>query len=325
MQTKIIKYSSDSIAEAAEIIKDGGIVAFKTETVYGLGADAYNARAVASVFAAKGRPQDNPLIVHLSDAGEIGGVAVLTRAANALAVALMPGAITMVLKKTERIPYAVTSGLETVAVRVPSDPDARAFIRACGVPIAAPSANLSGRPSPVSAQDVYADLKGRIPLILDGGNCEIGLESTVIDLTVNPPVILRPGGVSKGEIEKIIGGTCEAAKAEGAAKSPGMKYRHYAPGIPLEFYPYSERGAAAARARQFAAHNRVAILNASGVSVDNASVDISGAGSARLFSELRRLETSCDVIIAIGAPDGAPCADAVNNRLRKAAGKTSDV
>jgi len=223
------------IDAAARIIKNGGVVAFPTETVYGLGADALNEAAVRSIFKAKGRPSDNPLIVHVQGIAEAARLAELTPLARALVEKFWPGPFTAVLKKTPAIPYIVTAGLDTVAVRMPDNRYALELIRRSGCPIAAPSANLSGSPSPTEARHVYEDLKGRIPLILDGGKAEVGLESTVCDLTGEVPVILRPGGVTyemlreaAGPVRLSSGLSGQYAKMD-TPPSPGMKYAHYAP------------------------------------------------------------------------------------------------
>jgi L-threonylcarbamoyladenylate synthase len=228
---------ADKIEAAAAIIKSGGLVAFPTETVYGLGADALNADAVLAMFAAKNRPLDNPPIIHVADAQ---GVYKLADEVSAKAELLMkqfwPGPLTLVFKRYADVPDVTTAGLDTVAVRMPSHKVALALIWACGCPVAAPSANLAGKPSPTSAQHVFDDLNGRIDAILDGGPTRIGVESTVLDVTVEPPMVLRPGGTSVEAIQKAVGEvqlhpfiTAQAAVAPEKARSPGMKYRHYAP------------------------------------------------------------------------------------------------
>lgn len=236
--TEIINCKTEyerAVRQAAELIKAGEIVAFPTETVYGLGADAMNPQAVAKIFAAKGRPSDNPLIVHIS---EIEQARLLARNIPPLAQRLMeafwPGPFTAVLDKQAAVPDCVTGGLDTVAVRMPSNLIARDIIRASGRLIAAPSANLSGKPSPTAAGHVADDFWDRIPLIIDGGPCAVGVESTVCDVKGEIPVILRPGGVTPGMIRQIAGDVrihpaVMGELTEGAAPSPGMKYKHYAP------------------------------------------------------------------------------------------------
>lgn len=221
---------SSVIEEAAEWIRRGELVAFPTETVYGLGADARNEAAIRKIFEVKGRPSDNPLILHIAELSELDE---LSREVSPKARALMekfcPGPITFVVKRSDGVSDLVTAGLDSVAVRMPSDEIARTLIRAAGCPIAAPSANVSGRPSPTDAEAVWEDLNGKIPLILDGGRTEVGLESTVVDVTGETPVILRPGKITPEEIAKVWQGvSVEEASAE-VPRSPGQKYRHYAP------------------------------------------------------------------------------------------------
>lgn len=237
MQTKVLKPTPESLALAAEILQKGGLVAFPTETVYGLGADATNAEAAKAIFAAKGRPTDNPLIVHISSLSMLPEiVSSVPEAAQKLMNAFWPGPLTIIMPKGKKIPYAVTAGLETVAVRFPVHPDAQAMIERCGLPIAAPSANLSGKPSPTTAAHVFEDMDGRIPLILDGGPCRVGLESTVVDATHGHIILLRPGGVTREMLEEALGeevalgkGVMEPLADGEKALSPGLKHKHYAP------------------------------------------------------------------------------------------------
>ena len=225
METSVIDMTAGidgtEMARAGRIIREGGLVAFPTETVYGLGANALDAEASAKIYAAKGRPSDNPLIVHISEFSALGKIAKeIPEEAVKLADAFWPGPLTMIFPKTEMVPYGTTGGLDTVAVRMPDHPIALALIEAGGGYIAAPSANTSGRPSPTKAAHVAEDLSGRIDMILDGGAVEIGLESTIVDLTGEYPVILRPGYINQAMLEAVIG------KVQ---MDPGMKYRHYAP------------------------------------------------------------------------------------------------
>lgn len=226
----------DLIAAAAKIIKDGGLVAFPTETVYGLGGNALDPEASRKIYAAKGRPSDNPLIAHIAGFEELSGLAAeVPETARELMKRYWPGPMTLIFKKTEAVPYGTTGGLDTVAVRMPSHPVARALIQAAGVPIAAPSANVSGRPSPTRASHVWEDMEGRIDMILDGGEVGIGLESTIIDVTSPVPSILRPGFISEEMLEEVLGEIAVDAASVGPMspdaqpKAPGMKYRHYAP------------------------------------------------------------------------------------------------
>lgn len=220
------------ISAAGDIIKKGGLVAFPTETVYGLGGDALNSSSSEKIYAAKGRPSDNPLIVHIADMEDLYRVADdIPEEALRLASEYWPGPLTMIFRKKDIVPRATTGGLDTVAVRFPSNIIAQRFIAASGGFIAAPSANISGRPSPTSARHVIEDLGDRVDMIIDGGDCVIGLESTIVDFTVSPPAVLRPGYIGEKELAKILdnvtGGT-ECAGDE-APKAPGMKYRHYSP------------------------------------------------------------------------------------------------
>ncbi len=237
MMTKILKINPLSpepskIKEAAEVIKKGGTVAFPTETVYGLGADALNPEAVRKVFKAKGRPPDNPLIVHISS---IEDLRLISKRPSGAALALMdkfwPGPLTLILKKKKIVSEIVTGGLDTVAVRMPDNMVALSLIKKAGVPLVAPSANLSGKPSPTRAKDVAADLSGKVDVIIDGGKTRIGIESTVIDMTTSPPTLLRPGGLPVEDIEKVTGPLqgFSISHETMPARSPGMKYRHYAP------------------------------------------------------------------------------------------------
>lgn len=223
------------IEKAGEILKGGGLVAFPTETVYGLGADALNEQAARKIYAAKGRPSDNPLIVHIADIEALGRITEeVPEAARKVAEAFWPGPLTMILKKSREVPRGTTGGLETVAVRMPDHEIAREVIKAGGGYIAAPSANTSGRPSPTEARHVESDMDGKIDMIVDGGAVEIGVESTILDMTVTPPMILRPGAVTEEMLEELIGEiavdkTLIDPDSKKAPKAPGMKYRHYAP------------------------------------------------------------------------------------------------
>lgn len=240
METKIIQMSEEQIdkqklEEAGAIIKAGGLVAFPTETVYGLGGDALNPASSKKIYAAKGRPSDNPLIVHIADMEALPPiVAEIPEQAKRLAEVFWPGPLTMIFRKADLVPHETTGGLDTVAVRMPVHRVAREFIRAAGGYVAAPSANLSGRPSPTVAKYVAEDMDGRIEMIIDGGDVEIGLESTIVDMTVEEPMILRPGYITKEMLEEVLETVeedCTLMRADSgqAPKAPGMKYRHYAP------------------------------------------------------------------------------------------------
>lgn len=225
----------ETIEQAGEILKNGGLVAFPTETVYGLGADALDEEAAKKTYAAKGRPSDNPLIVHIAEISALDKIAAyIPEETVVLAREFWPGPLTMIFDKTEIVPYGTTGGLDTVAVRMPSDLAARELILAAGGYVSAPSANTSGRPSPTTAAHVQEDLYGKIDMILDGGSVDIGLESTILDMTVKPPMILRPGAITAEMISEVIGEVSidQAiinSESKQAPKAPGMKYRHYAP------------------------------------------------------------------------------------------------
>ncbi len=258
-ETKILRIDNDAdnaFYWLGEVIRNGGLVSFPTETVYGLGANAFSADAVSKIFEAKGRPSDNPLIVHISDISEVYSVAEeVPDAAVMLFEAFSPGPLTVVLKKKDSLPDIVTAGLSTVAVRIPSHPIARALIKAAGVPIAAPSSNLSGRPSPTEAEHVIADMMGRVDAIIDGGACSVGVESTVVEIVGDAVNILRPGGITKADIEKVLSNVSvdrhvtSEVKAGEVPKSPGMKYKHYAPDAEVTVVT-GDRDKAAAKIRE---------------------------------------------------------------------------
>ena len=231
---------NERLIRAADILAAGGTVAFPTETVYGLGANALDPEAVAKIYEAKGRPSDNPLIVHIASEDQLAGIVrEVPEKARKIMAKWWPGPISIIMKKDPRIPDRVTAGLDTVAVRMPVNPEARALLSCCGCPVAAPSANLSGKPSPTRPEHVLHDLEGRVDGIVLGRNCDVGIESTVIDLSVEPPVILRPGIVTAEDLEALIGEVRVASnngKTESVPKAPGMKYTHYAPEAPLILY-----------------------------------------------------------------------------------------
>ncbi|WP_077623456.1 L-threonylcarbamoyladenylate synthase [Sediminibacillus massiliensis] len=242
VETKVWKIeavedSREAINEAAALLKQQQTVAFPTETVYGLGADATKEEAVDKIFQAKGRPSDNPLIVHVGNAGQIEKyVAEIPEIADKLLKAFTPGPLTLILKSNGTIANNVTAGLSTLGIRIPDHPVARMLLETCKLPVAAPSANKSGRPSPTSASHVYEDLNGRIAGLIDGGITGVGVESTVVDCTSEMPMILRPGGITKEQLEEVLGPVMvdpALAKEGEKPKSPGMKYTHYAPEAPL--------------------------------------------------------------------------------------------
>lgn len=309
------------VAVAAKILRTGGLVGMPTETVYGLAADATDARAVLRIFEAKGRPRFDPLIVHVADAEQAWTVARPNAMARELARAHWPGPLTLVLPRREIVPDAVTSGLDTVAVRCPDHPLARQLIAAAGVPLAAPSANPFGRISPTTAAAVREQLGDRVDLVLDGGPCRVGVESTVLRLIDDQPVILRPGGVTRAELEQTLGRPVAVADrptiAAGLpAEAPGMLASHYAPRCPL-------------RLREGAWPNQrgiglLAFTGADlpgGVEVEVLSRDGNLAqAAAGLFAALRRLDAlGLEAIVAELVPDEG-LGEAINDRLRRAAG-----
>lgn len=243
MQTEIVKMTTanneQALQKAGQILKNGGLVAFPTETVYGLGANGLDAAACVKIYEAKGRPSDNPLILHVADRAMIAMIAKeVTPMAEKLLAAFCPGPITLIMKRRKVVPDRITGGLDTVGIRMPEDDIARAMIKAAGVPVAAPSANISGRPSPTTAAAVYHDMAGKISLILDGGACHFGVESTIVDTTGKKAVILRPGAITQEMLAELLGEENvmldpAVVGAKVIPKAPGMKYTHYAPKAPM--------------------------------------------------------------------------------------------
>jgi L-threonylcarbamoyladenylate synthase len=307
-----------SIDEAARLIREGELVAFPTETVYGLGGDATNERAVAKIFEAKGRPQFNPLISHVLDAGEARRLVQWNETADKLAARFWPGPLTLVLPRAKDSPIALlaTAGLDTAAIRAPAHPMAQALIRAAGRPIAAPSANRSGAVSPTRAEHVADSLGDRVKLILDGGPCEVGLESTVLDLTTSTPTLLRPGGATREAIEAVIGPVAlsHAAPCGSAAhKSPGQLASHYAPARPVRLNATSvtaDEGLLAFGPQPPAGANQMLNLSVSG--------DLTEA-AANLFAHLRALDQPANARIAVMPIPQTGLGLAINDRLRRAA------
>ncbi len=330
--TKIIDaaFEPEKIREAAEALSRGKLVAFPTETVYGLGANALDPEAVASIFAAKGRPQDNPLIVHIADRSWLPPlVKEIPPAAEALMDKFWPGPLTMIFEKSETVPETVSAGLSTVAVRMPAHPVALRLIGESGVPVAAPSANLSGSPSTTKASHVIKDLSGKVDYIIDGGASEVGLESTVLDMTVTPPQILRPGGVGREALLKVLGEVAyEPALADSrkAPKSPGMKYRHYAPKAAL-FLAEPEESALIERTlsafRQEGKKTGILFCDNKQYEADfSISCGDNPESYARtLFDALRQMDDfGAEVIIAELPKDSGGIVPALKNRMLKAAG-----
>ncbi len=328
----------DGIRRAGEILRRGGLVAFPTETVYGLGADALDAEAAAKIYRAKGRPSDNPLIVHIADWEAIQHiVSEVPREARLLADAFWPGPLTMILNKSEAVPLTTTGGLTTVAVRMPDHEVARALIRAGGGYIAAPSANTSGRPSPTQARHVAEDMDGVIDMIIDGGDVTIGLESTIVDLTGETPTILRPGYISREMLAKVLG-TVETDRALLAdddrirPKAPGMKYRHYAPRAELIIVEGPEQRVRE-RINELTAR-RQAEGRSVGIIGTDESLGFYGAGMVKsigsrrdertiaqhLYSILREFDDSDVSVIYSESFETPQMGQAIMNRLIKAAG-----
>ena len=312
----IVDTGPSGIARAAEALRAGKLVAFPTETVYGLGADATNDRAVAAVFAAKGRPSFNPLIVHTATAEHAEGLARFNEAAGTLAATLWPGPLTLVLPRTADCPVSLlaSAGLESLAIRVPAHPKAKALLSAADRPIVAPSANPSGRISPTTAQHVVEGLNGAVDLVVAGGRCEIGIESTVLDLTGDTPALLRPGAVTREVLEDLIGPVAlpadEPAGGE-ARKSPGQLTRHYAPTVPVRLGADGPHDGEAYLAFGPTLGHRAALnLSATG--------DLNEA-AANLFAMLRALDGDGHAGIAVAPIPEEGLGVAINDRLRRAA------
>ncbi len=337
---KIDKLNPDEqiLEKAGQILKQGGLVAFPTETVYGLGANALDENAARKTYEAKGRPSDNPLIVHITDVENLDEIAMnVSGKARKIMENFWPGPLTLIFEKTEKVPYGTTGGLSTVAVRMPTDEIARAVIRAGGGFISAPSANTSGRPSPTSAQHVADDFDGRINMIIDGGNVDIGLESTILDMTVEPPMILRPGAITKEMLEAVIGEvTIDAGllaeEHNRAPKAPGMKYRHYAPKAQLIIVE-GEMSETVKAIRQIAYEQtrlgyKVGIIATTETEgfYTNGVVKTIGTRSnensiaKNLYRVLREFDEEDVSYIYSETFDGDGMGDAIMNRLEKAAG-----
>lgn len=317
--TQILKISSVNpektlIKKAARAIKQGELVAFPTETVYGLGADAFNTKAIKKIFKVKGRPQDNPLIVHISSENQLKPlVKEIPEKAKILIDKFWPGPLTLVFKKSKKVSKKVTAGLETVAIRMPSHKVAKSLIEKSG-PIAAPSANISGRPSGTHSSHVHSDLNGKIPYIIDSGHSQTGIESTVLDLTTSPATLLRPGKITREQIETLIGriSTIQDAKKP---RSPGMKYKHYSPSIPVILSKNPEQ------ALKKYKNKKVGTIAFSKTSA-NKSIVIKNTKelAKRIFDLFRKLENKVEIIIVERVPEKELGA-AIMNRLKKAAHK----
>lgn len=343
MDTKLFKINSEkldieTLKEAGDIIREGGLVAFPTETVYGLGGDALNKESSKKIYAAKGRPSDNPLIVHICCMEDLEPIVKeIPAEAKALADAFWPGPLTMIFEKTQKVPYETTGGLSTVAVRMPKDPIALEFIRQSGGYVAAPSANISGKPSPTLAKYVMEDMAGRIEAVIDGGEAVIGLESTIVDLTGDAPMILRPGYITKEMLLEVLDRVLEDAtmmqETQGVRpKAPGMKYRHYAPKGQLtivsgeseavvrkinelteEALEYGKKTGVIATAENFSLYKADVIKNA-GNRNDEAAI------ARELYRILREFDDEDVEVIYSESFDDSGMGQAIMNRLLKAAG-----
>ena len=325
--------TKENIEKAAEIIRRGGLLGIPTETVYGLGANALNADACRRIYEAKGRPQDNPLIIHVPDASWLSRYCEKApESAYRLAEAFWPGPLTMILPKKEIVPYRTTGGLETVGVRCPNHPVTLAVIAAADVPIAAPSGNTSGRPSPTSAADMLEDMDGKIDGIFDGGPCGVGVESTIIDLTCQPPRLLRAGGLPLEELERVLGTVLvdkciTQLMTDGERpRAPGMKYRHYAPKAPVTVVTgdgkksaayiaaHAPEGAGVICFSEFRAQFPGCVVHELGPEGDKSEQ------ARRVFDALREFDATDVTEIFAQCPDDAGLGLAIGNRLKKAAG-----
>lgn len=309
--TSVRPASPESISEGADLIRAGKLVAFPTETVYGLGANALDDRAVASIFEAKGRPQFNPLIAHIPDFSWAAGFAEVTETASRLARKFWPGPMTLVMKRRPDCPvsYLVSAGLDTVAVRLPGHATARALIEKAGVPVAAPSANISGTVSPTTAEHVHQGLAGRVSLIIDGGPCAVGVESTVLDVTGEVPVLLRAGGLTVEDIRGVTGDVLFPEKDPELPRSPGQLSSHYAPSLPVRLNASEAREGEALLG--FGPAGK-AVLNLS------PSGDLKEA-AANLFAFMRALDKKEFSGIAVMPVPTAGLGLAINDRLKRAA------
>ena len=325
--------TKENIEKAAEIIRRGGLLGIPTETVYGLGANALNADACRRIYEAKGRPQDNPLIIHVPDASWLSRYCEkVPESAYRLAEAFWPGPLTMILPKKEIVPYRTTGGLETVGVRCPNRPVALAVVAGAEVPMAAPSGNTSGRPSPTSAADMLEDMDGKIDGIFDGGPCGVGVESTIIDLTCQPPRLLRAGGLPLEELERVLGTVLvdkciTQLMTDGERpRAPGMKYRHYAPKAPVTVVTgdgkksaayiaaHAPEGAGVICFSEFRAQFPGCVVHELGPEGDKSEQ------ARRVFDALREFDVTDVTEIFAQCPDDAGLGLAIGNRLKKAAG-----
>ena len=325
MKTLHLSTSEEDIAKAGEIVANGGLVAFPTETVYGLGADAFDPEAVENIYVVKGRPADNPSIVHISTREQMKLLTPeITPMMKRVMDAFWPGPVTMICPKTYEVPHVTMGGLESVGIRMPSNEAARALIDAAGCPIAAPSANLSGKPSPTSAEHVKDDFDGKIGAIIDGGPCKIGIESTVIDLTGDVPMILRPGIMTQEDFEEKLGVPVILDPAlnkkpedpDFHPKAPGMKYKHYAPKAPMIIFEGEEEAVLEAIEREKTEHE----MEGEDVVVITFGQDEAVDAARELFARLREADKeNADLILAAALPQKG-VGFSVMNRMLKSAG-----
>lgn len=345
MKTIILKldineFNDNMLDQAAELLRNGGLVAFPTETVYGLGGNALDPEASKKIYGAKGRPSDNPLIVHISDSQELEDLVIdIPDKAKKLAEKFWPGPLTMVFYKGEKVPFATTGGLNTVAIRMPEHPIALALIRTAKVCVAAPSANTSGKPSPTLAQHVIDDLDGKVDMIIDGGSVGIGLESTIVDVTVDPPMILRPGYITKAKIEEVIGEVqidpsmvSIHPDKDQIPKAPGMKYKHYAPKGDLTIWQGPTEKVVKAinkRAEELVSKGaKVGIISTNetralyqyGIIKDIGSRKDEGSIARKLYAVLREFDDLGAEYILTESFESEELGQAIMNRLLKAAG-----
>ena len=327
MQTSILPIDESSLKQSEDIILNGGAVAFPTETVYGLGTNAFDTQAVENVFKIKGRPNDNPLIVHVhKDYDILNLVTCVPEYAKLLAKAFLPGPLTMVYKSKGNVSPAVSCGLDTVAIRVPSHDGAQKFLKFLNLPIAAPSANVSKHVSPVTAEHVFSDLNGKIEIILDGGKCTGGIESTVLDCTGDIPVVLRSGLITRDMIAQVAGDCGEYVIKDGErVRSPGMKYKHYSPNCKTMLFSFSEREKAVAQYVQSNSEGVNAYILCDGKTADIIKVEkVLNLGyseneiASNLYSKLREGEEKAQLIIAIEPEKQDGVMVGVLNRLTKA-------
>ena len=333
MKTEVINITTEykrALNEAKRLINDGEVVAIPTETVYGLAANTFDEDAVKKIFVAKGRPSDNPLIVHIAKFEDLASlVKEIPEKVKIMAEKFWPAPLTMIMKKSEKISNVVSGNLDTVAVRLPKSKHARDIIESCGVPLAAPSANLSGSPSPTNAKYVFDDMNGRIPLIIDGGSSEIGVESTVISFAENPPRLLRPGGVTLEEMTELIGeiivddAVLNKLEEGAVAASPGMKYKHYAPTaditlIKSDFETFKNLCESEENVTAFCFDGEEKLLSCPSVTYGKENDGFSQ--SARLFDALRELDEMGAGKVYARCPDTKGMGMAVYNRLIRSAG-----